>query len=134
MAQKLQEKSNNKSEFSERKRIDSEEAKKSERLNAISKKKEERLLEVKRDLEEKLRRRLIVKNSDLKKEAKEQERKFRNQKKSFNEKQMIQVDNNFILHSHVILNSYNIQTTISSLYLFFLSQNFYFVSRLKKKF
>lgn len=91
MTEKLQEKSN-KSEFSsERKRIDTEEAKKSERLNAISKKKEERLLEVKRDLEEKLRRRLIVKNSDLKKEAKEQERKFRNQKKSFSEKQMTQV-------------------------------------------
>ncbi|XP_051171154.1 glycerate kinase-like isoform X2 [Leptopilina boulardi] len=93
MTEKLQEKSN-KSEFSsERKRIDTEEAKKSERLNAISKKKEERLLEVKRDLEEKLRRRLIVKNSDLKKKAKEQERKFRNQKKSFSEKQMTQIRN-----------------------------------------
>lgn len=90
MTQKLQEK-RNKSEFSERKKIDTEEPKKSERLNAISKKKEERLLEVERDLEEKLRGRLIVKNSDLKKEAKEQERKLRNQKKSFSEKQMTQV-------------------------------------------
>ena len=80
------------SKHSKRKRIDNvEDEKWTERLNAISKKKEERMLEVKRDLEEKLRRRLIVKNSDLKKEAKEQERELRNQKKSFSEKQMVQV-------------------------------------------